>query len=381
MSTGRALRKRPFPRQAGRTERPGNRENHVPETSTQNRQPTKKMLRALNGETLDSPPVWLMRQAGRYLPEYRDLRAKAAGFLDLCYTPDYAVEVTLQPIRRYGFDAAILFSDILVVPHALGQKVWFEEGVGPRLEALEEPADLECVSRDGLHEALAPVYETVRRLSRELPAETTLIGFAGAPWTVASYMLEGGSSKDFAAGKRWAYGAPEAMQRLIDLLVEATGDYLIAQIDAGAEAVQIFDSWAGVWPEAHLRRWCLEPVKALVKRVKSERPGVPVIVFPRGAGVLYQTYAEECSADALGLDTTVPLGWARDVLQPKACLQGNLDPLQLVAGGAGLRDSVDHILRTLSGGPFVFNLGHGIVPQTPLEHVAEMLAQIREWRA
>ncbi|MGD1880407.1 MAG: uroporphyrinogen decarboxylase [Kiloniellaceae bacterium] len=355
-------------------------ESTSPTTHSAAARPAKKMLRALQGETLESPPVWLMRQAGRYLPEYRDLRAKADGFLDLCYTPDYAVEVTLQPIRRFGFDAAILFSDILVVPHALGQKVWFEEGHGPRLEPLETSADLDRLDRGRLHQALAPVYETLGRLSGELPAETTLIGFAGAPWTVASYMLEGGSSKDFAAGKRWAYGDPEAMQRLIDLLVEATGDYLIAQIDAGAEAVQIFDSWAGVWPEAHLRRWCLEPVKALVKRLKSERPGVPIIVFPRGAGLLYQTYAEECGADALGLDTTVPLGWARDVLQPKACLQGNLDPLLLVAGGDSLRQAVETILETLAGGPFVFNLGHGIVPQTPLEHVAEMLAQIRAWR-
>ena len=339
----------------------------------------KPMLRALSGETLSRPPVWLMRQAGRYLPEYRALRAKADGFLDLCYTPDYAVEVTLQPIRRYGFDAAILFSDILVVPHALGQKVWFEEGVGPRLEALEQPGDIDRLVPENLHNGLAPVYETVTRLRRELPAETTLIGFAGAPWTVASYMLEGGSSKDFAAGKRWAYGAPEAMQRLIDLLVSATGDYLIAQIDAGAEVVQIFDSWAGVWPEAHLRRWCLEPAKALVRRLKAERPGVPVIVFPRGAGVLYQAYADDCGATALGLDTTVPLGWARDCLQPKACLQGNLDPLLLVAGGDALRQGVRTILETLGKGPFVFNLGHGIVPQTPPEHVAQLMEQIRGW--
>jgi uroporphyrinogen decarboxylase len=341
--------------------------------------PDKLMLRALNGETLARPPVWLMRQAGRYLPEYRELRAKAKGFLDLCYTPDFAVEVTLQPIRRYGFDASILFSDILVVPHALGQKVWFEEGVGPRLEPLDQAGDIDRLDRAALHENLAPVYETLGRLRRELPGETTLIGFAGAPWTVASYMLEGGSSKDFAAGKRWAYGDPDAMQRLIDLLVAATGDYLIAQIDAGAEAVQIFDSWAGVWPEAHLRRWCLEPVTALVGRIKAERPGVPVIVFPRGAGVLYQDYAETCGAAALGLDTTVPLGWAREVLQPRACLQGNLDPLVLVAGGDELRRGVETILRALSGGPFVFNLGHGIVPQTPPEHVAQMMEQIRGW--
>ncbi len=339
----------------------------------------KTMLRALRGEVLARPPVWLMRQAGRYLPEYRELRAKAEGFLDLCYTPDYAVEVTLQPIRRFGFDAAILFSDILVVPHALGQKVWFEEGLGPRLEALEQAGDIDRLDRTALHDRLAPVYETVGRLSRELPAETTLIGFAGAPWTVASYMLEGGSSKDFAAGKRWAYSAPEAMQRLIDLLVAATGDYLIAQIDAGAEVVQIFDSWAGVWPEAHLRRWCLEPAKALVARLKAERPGVPVILFPRGAGVLYETYAVESGADALGLDTTVPLAWARQALQSKVCVQGNLDPLLLVAGGDSLRQGVETILRELSGGPFVFNLGHGIVPQTPPEHVAQLIEQLRAW--
>lgn len=340
----------------------------------------KLMLRALKGETLARPPVWLMRQAGRYLPEYRAVRARAAGFLDLCYTPDYAVEVTLQPIRRYGFDAAILFSDILVVPDALGQKVWFEEGVGPRLEALESPAALDGLSREGLHEALAPVYETVRRLSRELPAETTLIGFAGAPWTVASYMLEGGSSKDFAAGKRWAYGAPEAMQRLIDLLVAATGDYLLAQIDAGAEVVQIFDSWAGVWPEDHLRRWCLEPAKTLVDRIRTERPGVPVIVFPRGAGVLYRDYAGESGAAGLGLDTTVPLAWARAELQSRVAVQGNLDPLLLVAGGAAQREAVARILEQLGRGPFVFNLGHGIVPETPPEHVAQLMEQIRGWR-
>jgi uroporphyrinogen decarboxylase len=353
--------------------------SQMPRTADAAPQPAKPMLRALRGEALAQPPIWLMRQAGRYLPEYRQLRAQAAGFLDLCFTPDLAVEVTLQPIRRFGFDAAILFSDILVVPHALGQKVWFEEGRGPRLKALEGEADLERLSGQGLHEALAPVYETVRRVSRELPGETTLIGFAGAPWTVASYMLEGGSSKDFAKGKRWAYGQPEVMQRLIDLLVEATGDYLIAQIDAGAEAVQIFDSWAGVWPEAQLRRWCLEPVTALVGRMKAARPGVPVIVFPRGAGVLYQAYAETCGADALGLDTTVPLGWAREVLQPKTCLQGNLDPQLLVAGGPGLRQGVDHILQQLAGGPFVFNLGHGIVPETPPEHVAQLVQQIRAW--
>ena len=353
--------------------------SRTPKTATPARPASKRMLRALQGESLVRPPIWLMRQAGRYLPEYREVRTQAGSFLDLCFTPDLAVEVTLQPIRRFGFDAAILFSDILVVPHALGQKVWFVDGQGPRLEALEAPRDLERLSKAGLHEALAPVYEAVRRLRRELLPETTLIGFAGAPWTVASYMLEGGSSRDFALAKRWAYGTPESMQRLIDLLVEATGDYLLAQIDAGAEVVQIFDSWAGIWPEGQLRRWCLEPVKALTARVKAERPGVPVIVFPRGAGVLYQAYAKECGADALGLDTTVPLPWARTTLQPRACLQGNLDPLLLVAGGPVLWQGVDDILRQLGDGPFVFNLGHGIVPDTPLEHVAGLVERVHGW--
>lgn len=341
----------------------------------------KLLLRALNGETLPRPPVWLMRQAGRYLPEYRKLRAEADGFLDLCFTPDLAVEITLQPIRRYGFDAAILFSDILVVPHALGQKVWFEEGVGPRLEAIETAAGLDRLTKDSLHEALAPVYETVRRLRESLPKEVALIGFAGAPWTVASYMLEGGSSKDFAAGKRWAYGAPEEFRRLIDLLVDATGDYLIAQIDAGAEAVQIFDSWAGVWPEAAFRAWCLEPAKALTARLRQERPGVPVILFPRGAGLLYPEFARETGAQALGLDTTVPLAWARTELQRHVAVQGNLDPIMLVAGGEGLTAAVDRILRELGQGPFVFNLGHGIVPQTPPEHVSRLMEQIHAFSA
>ncbi|WP_420345882.1 uroporphyrinogen decarboxylase [Pelagibius sp.] len=341
----------------------------------------KLLLRALNGETLPRPPVWLMRQAGRYLPEYRKLRAEAAGFLDLCFTPDLAVEITLQPIRRYGFDAAILFSDILVLPHALGQKVWFEEGIGPRLEAIETAEGLDRLSKDALHEALAPVYETVRRLRQSLPPQVALIGFAGAPWTVASYMLEGGSSKDFAAGKRWAYGAPQDFGRLIDLLVEATGDYLIAQIDAGAEAVQIFDSWAGVWPEDAFRRWCLEPAKTLTARLRRERPQVPVILFPRGAGLLYRDFAREAGAQALGLDTTVPLGWAQAELQPHVAVQGNLDPIMLVAGGQGLTAAVDRILRSLGQGPFVFNLGHGIVPQTPPENVSRLMEQIHAFSA
>jgi len=339
--------------------------------------PDKKLLRALGGETLSPPPVWLMRQAGRYLPEYRELRARAASFLDFCFTPDLAVEATLQPIRRFGLDAAILFSDILVVPHGLGQRVWFEEGVGPRLAPVETAAELAKLSPERLHERLAAVYETLRRLRGELPSETALIGFAGAPWTVASYMIEGGSSRDFARAKAWAYGQPEEFQRLIDLLTEATAAYLTAQVEAGAEVLQLFDSWAGVWPESGFRRWCLEPAKAIRRRLRQAAPQVPMIQFPRGAGALYAACAEVGGFEGLSLDTTVPLAWAKETLQGRATLQGNLDPLALVAGGEALRAETARILATLGTGPFVFNLGHGIVPETPPEHVAALVAQIR----
>ncbi len=321
-----------------------------------------------------------MRQAGRYLPEYREIRARGADFLDVCLSPDLAVEITLQPIRRYGFDGAIVFSDILIVPHALGQKVWFVEGTGPRLEPLRRIEDLDRLSQGGMAEALAPVYETLRRLRRELPPEVTLIGFAGAPWTVASYMVEGGTSKDYALAKTWAYRAPAEFSRLIDLLVGATADYLIAQVEAGAEALQLFDSWAGVWPEAELRRWCLEPAKEIVRRVKTVYPDVPIIVFPRGAGLMYEAFAQEVGADALSLDTTMPLVWAREHLQGKVALQGNLDPLLLVAGGEAQRQATRAILDALASGPFVFNLGHGITPPTPPDHVSALVEQVRSWR-
>jgi uroporphyrinogen decarboxylase len=343
------------------------------DTSGQN----KALLRVLGGETLSPPPIWLMRQAGRYLPEYQETRKKAGGFLELCYTPELATEVTLQPIHRFGFDAAILFSDILVVPDGLGQKVWFEAGHGPRLEPLQGREDLAKLRLEEMVEALSPVYDAVRKLRRDLPAETALIGFAGAPWTVASYMIEGGGSKDFATAKRWAYEDPEGFQALIDLLIEATAQHLIAQADAGAEVVQIFDSWAGVWPEPELRRWSLKPLAEIVAKVKAAHPEIPVILFPRGAGLLYEAYAEETGADALSLDTTVPLDWAAKTLQPKVALQGSLDPIVLAAGGRALEDSVKRILGKLCGGPFVFNLGHGIVPQTPPENVARLVELVR----
>ncbi|WP_020590426.1 uroporphyrinogen decarboxylase [Kiloniella laminariae] len=337
----------------------------------------KLMIRALKGEKTERTPVWLMRQAGRFLPEYRKTRASADGFLDLCYSPDLAVEVTLQPIRRFGFDASIVFSDILVIPHALGQKVWFEEGVGPKLQPLQSIADLEKLTLDNLHSHLSPVYETLGRLREDLPKETTLIGFAGAPWTVVSYMIEGGSSKDYAKAKTWAYSNPLEFDRIIDLVVEATTLYLIKQIESGAETVQIFDSWAGVWPEFALKRWCLEPCKKIISGIKAVYPDVPVILFPRGVGDSYPLFARESGADALGLDTTLSPLWARDNIQSHVTVQGNLDPLLLVAGGSMLDQSIDSILSAFTDGPFIFNLGHGILPQTPIEHVEQMLKRIR----
>lgn len=318
-----------------------------------------------------------MRQAGRYLPEYRATRAQAGDFMNLCLTPELAIEVTLQPIRRYGFDAAILFSDILMVPYGLGQKVWFEEGVGPRLEPLTGSVDLQRLEPSALVERLAPVFEAVRGLRRSLPAETALIGFAGAPWTVASYMIEGGSSRDFHKGRGWAYGDPEGFARLIAVLVDSTVDYLLAQIEAGAEAIQLFDSWSGVWPDDQFRRWCLEPTASIVGRLKAIHPEVPIIVFPRGAGPLYAEVAARCGADALSLDTTVPLEWAREQLQGGLCLQGNLDPVALLTGGAALEQQVGRILAAFRGGPFVFNLGHGIDKHTPLGHVEQLVGLVR----
>jgi uroporphyrinogen decarboxylase len=335
----------------------------------------KPLLRALAGERVRPAPVWLMRQAGRYLPEYRALRAQAGSFLDLCFTPELAAEVTLQPIRRFGFDAAILFSDILVVPWALGQALRFEEGRGPILDPIA-PEGLERLERAAAIERLAPVFETVRRVQEALPAGMSLIGFAGAPWTVASYMIEGGGSKDFLRAKRWALGMPERFADLIGILEDATVDYLSAQIEAGAEAVQLFDSWAGVLGEAELERWSLAPLRRIVERVKGRHPEVPVILFPRGAGLAYARFAEVSGADGLSLDTTVPLGFAAE-LQRRITVQGNLDPAALVTGGRALEEGVDRLLEALGHGPFIFNLGHGVVPETPLEHVQALIDRVR----
>ena len=341
--------------------------------------PVKPFLEALRGKPQTPPPFWLMRQAGRYLPEYLETRAKAGGFLDLCYNPELAVEVTLQPLRRYGMDAAILFSDILVVPDALGQKVWFETGEGPKLTALTGEADVEKLSMDGFHKHLMPVYDTVAGLSKAIPETTALIGFAGAPWTLATYMVEGGSSKDYAKTKEWAYGNKPLFKKLIDTLVEAVSDYLIYQIDTGAEAVQIFDSWAGVLPEKEFHQWVTEPIAAIVERVRIAHPTTPIIAFPRGAGVLYEEFVKRTRVDGVSIDTTLPVRWAAEHIQPWCTVQGNLDPILVVAGGAAMDKAIDEIIEVLTPGPFIFNLGHGIVPQTPPEHVARLAERIKAW--
>ena len=337
----------------------------------------KNLLRALDGECLARPPIWLMRQAGRYLPEYRKIRAEAGSFLDLCYTPKLAAEVTLQPIRRFGFDAAILFSDILVVPDGLGQDVWFVENEGPKLAPIQDTAAMKILRLKGMRDHLAPVYQTVNDLSAMLPRDVALIGFSGAPWTVASYMIEGGGSREFAAIKRWAFADPDGFGKLIDLLVEAIADHLCAQVEAGAEVVQLFDSWAGVLPEAAFRRWIIEPTRALVARFHAKHPDVPLIGFPRGAGLYYTQYAAETGVSAISLDTTVPTSWAAKTLQPNLTVQGNLDPMLLLVGGEGMMEGVQRILDNLGQGPLIFNLGHGVVKETLPEHVAALVAAVR----
>lgn len=334
------------------------------------------LLRALAGETLDVPPIWLMRQAGRYLPEYREVRARAGSFVDLCLSPELAAEVTLQPVRRYGFDAAILFSDILMVPHGLGQPLRFEEGRGPVLEPVTGRAGVPGYDPEGFHGTLAPVYETVSRVRAALAPETALIGFAGAPWTVASYMVEGGSSRDFAALKLWAWRDPEGFGVLIDTLVDATVGYLDRQVRAGAQVVKLFDSWAGAAPETVFERWVVAPTAAIVRRLREIHPEVPVIGFARGAGAQTRGYGAATGVTALALDSGIPLAMAC-ALQAEWPVQGNLDPIALVAGGDALAAETDRILEAMAGGPFVFNLGHGIVPHTPLEHVAALVARVR----
>ncbi len=335
----------------------------------------RKILDVLNGETLSPPPIWLMRQAGRYLPEYREVRAKAGGFLDLCYTPDFAVEVTLQPIRRYGFDAAILFSDILVIPDALQRNVTFSEGRGPAMDPIKVD-EISALDGDGLLEHLAPVFETVRRLRVELPGETTLLGFCGAPWTVATYMIAGHGTTDQAPARLFGYQHPEQFDYLLALLADLSAEYLIAQIDAGADAVQIFDSWAGVLGEEEFDRYCIRPVARMIAAVRARRPAAKIIAFAKGAGLLLGNYRQKTGADAIGLDWTVPMSFAVD-LQKDGPIQGNLDPMRVVAAGKAMEDGIDRILEKLGNGPLIFNLGHGITPQADPANVAALVARVR----
>ncbi|WP_340261878.1 uroporphyrinogen decarboxylase [Roseobacter sp. HKCCA0882] len=339
---------------------------------------TKTLLRALSGETLPTPPVWLMRQAGRYLPEYRATRAKAGDFLSLCYTPDLAAEVTLQPIRRYGFDAAILFADILLIPDALGADLWFVTGEGPRLSTITGPDGLKPLKgKDEIHDHLAPVYETVKILSQELPRETTLIGFAGAPWTVATYMIAGRGTPDQAPAHKLRQEDPATFDALINLLTDATIEYLSKQVEAGAEVVKIFDSWAGSLKGEAFDRYALEPAKKITQEMKKRFPGLPVITFPREAGDKYIGFAKAVGADCLALDTSVDATWAAQHLQKDGCVQGNLDPKLMITGGDALRQEARRIVDALKNGPHIFNLGHGITPEADPENVRVLLEEIR----
>lgn len=342
----------------------------------------KVFLQAMHGEKTERIPFWFMRQAGRYLPEYRELRAEKGGFLAMAMDPVSACEITMQPLRRFGMDAAIIFSDILVIPMALGMDLKFEAGEGPKLDALEKSADIARLNYSQFKK-LDPVYEALKKTRATLVDEgfvdTALIGFAGAPWTVATYMIEGGSSKDFFKTKLMAYQDPEGFQALIDLLVESTAQYLIEQVNAGAEALQIFDSWAGAVDAQNFDRWCIKPIAKIVQLVRAAHPAVPIIGFPKGAGYNLLAYAQNAGVSALGLDQHVSTTWAARSLQSVMPVQGNLDPYQLLAGGDGLILAAEKICSDLSNGPFVFNLGHGIHKDTPIEHVETLVGMIKSY--
>ncbi len=337
--------------------------------------PTKPILRVLAGDKPEIPPIWLMRQAGRYLPEYRALRATKGGFLELCYDPVSAAEVTLQPIRRFGFDGAILFSDILVIPHAMGQKLWFEEGEGPRLAP--PLIDAALAGLEAAHSRLDPVYETVRRVVADLPPYVTMLGFAGSPWTVATYMVAGQGSKDQSPARRLAYRDPAAFQLMIDAIIELTVEYLAGQAAAGVEAVQLFDSWAGSLSPEQFDQWVIAPNTAIVSRLRARCPDLKIIGFPKGAGAKLIDYVRETGIDGVGLDETVDPDWAHAMLPNGLPVQGNLDPLALVAGGSALDRAVDKIIAAFADRPHIFNLGHGIVPDAPIAHVEALLKRVR----
>ncbi|CAN7484303.1 uroporphyrinogen decarboxylase [Bosea sp. LjRoot237] len=349
--------------------------------------PRKLLLRALAGERTERPPIWLMRQAGRYLPEYHVTRRSAGGMLGLCNSPQHAAEVTLQPIRRFHLDAAILFADLPQLAAALGQTLEYRDGDGPVLSPpIRSLNDIrQHLGLARLHDELAPIYETVRLLAASLPPEVTLIGYAGAPWTVATYMVEGrgGGSSDHAIIKEWALSDPDGFQPLIDMLTTAAIQFLERQIEAGAEAIQLFESWAGILPAPFFERWCVRPVADIVEALRQKHPDVPVVAFPRAAGLLYDGYAQATHANCIGLDSAVPIGWASENIQRKLgrCIQGNLDPQMLVIGGQPMATDVERILCEASHGPFIFNLGHGILKTTPPDHVAALVRQVGAWRS
>ncbi|WP_370336213.1 uroporphyrinogen decarboxylase [Parvularcula marina] len=342
-------------------------------------QENSKFMRVLRGEPLSIPPIWFMRQAGRYLPEYRAVREEAGGFLDLCYNPDKAARVTLQPIERFDLDAAILFADILLIPQALGMKLWFEQGEGPRLEPVlkDDMSAAGKLSGEDIHKTLSPVYETVSQVRAALPPEKALIGFAGAPWTVATYMLAGQGVKDPSALRMTAYQSPDEMAALIDLIASATAEYLIRQAQAGANAVMLFDSWAAGLPSALFHDLCVEPVRKIAAEVKA-KTGIPVIGFPRGSGPAYTEVAKLKEIDAVSIDTGLPWDWAAENLSLYGAVQGGLDQLLLLEGGDALFSSADRLIDSFAGKPFIFNVGHGLIPQTPPEHVATLVKHIRE---
>lgn len=338
----------------------------------------KTILRALAGETLPTPPIWMMRQAGRYLPEYRATRAQAGDFLSLCYTPDLAAEVTLQPIRRYGFDAAILFADILLLPQALGPKLWFVEGEGPRMETTTTMDQVRALKpKDAIHDTLSPVYETVKILSRELPKETTLIGFAGAPWTVATYMIAGRGSKDQGAAHALKAADRATFAALIDVITEATVDYLSAQIDAGAEVVKLFDSWAGSLKGQDFEDFAVAPSARIIAALKAKHPKTPIIAFPREAGEGYIGFAGKTGADCVAVDDSVSAEWAAAHVQKDGCVQGNLASRHMVTGGEDLVRETRAVVDAFRGGPHIFNLGHGITPDANPDNVQLMIDTVR----
>ncbi|MBH90116.1 MAG: uroporphyrinogen decarboxylase [Magnetovibrio sp.] len=341
----------------------------------------KLLIQTLKNEQVIRPPIWFMRQAGRYLPEYRRLRTQEDDFLKFCYTPDLAVEATLQPLRRFKLDAAILFSDILVIPNALGQNVVFQEGKGPVLDPIQNKNKLKKLSLEKLHNNLEKVYETISILSKEIPKQTTLIGFAGAPWTVATYMVQGQGSKDCPIARAWAYQEPSDFSNLIQILTKATIMYLIKQIDNGAEVVQIFDTWAGVLSDNQFKKWVINPTKEIVKNVKKVHPDVPIIGFPRGAGTRYLKFIDETHVDGISLDNGISVGWASNNIQNKCVVQGNLDNTVLIAGGTAMKNEACVILKGFSDGSHIFNLGHGILPQTPPENISELIEIIHNWKS